>query len=84
MNFFFAKIKIGNNLFYANIRIQLPIKFIVVGHTIHCAQGFTFDHLAFELNGIMKHDLKYTTLFQVYSKKNIYILHCQTKINSFI
>ncbi len=68
MNKKIAKIQIGNNLFYANIRIH----FIVVGHTIRCAQDLTFDHLAFESNGKMKHDLTYTTLFQVQSRKHLY------------
>jgi hypothetical protein len=77
-----VKIQIGNNLFYVNTRIQ----FIVVGHTIHCAQDLTFDHLAFESNGRMKHDLTYTTLFQVHYKKHLYfpLSNKNFQVNYFI
>jgi hypothetical protein len=67
-----CKIQIGNNLFFASIKTQLPIQFIVVGHTIHCAQGLTLDHFEFESIGKMKHDLTYITLFQVHCKKHLY------------
>ncbi len=58
----FTKIQIGNNPSHIIIRIQFPIQ-LVVAHTIHRAQGLTFDCLTFYPSGITKHGLTYTTLF---------------------
>jgi len=53
--------------------MQVPIQ-LVTTRTIYQAQGLTFDHLAFDLNGVDKHGLTYTTLSHIKNKKNIYLL----------
>ncbi len=47
---------------------------MIVGRTIHCAQGLTFDHLAFHPFSVIKHGLTYTTLFGICSKERLYLL----------
>jgi hypothetical protein len=42
--------------------------------TIHCAQGLTLDHLAFDLSGVTKHGLIYITLSRIKCKDNLYLL----------
>jgi hypothetical protein len=53
--------------------MQFPIQ-LVATRTIYRAQGLTFDHLVFDLNGIYKHGLTYTTLSHIKKKNNIYFL----------
>jgi hypothetical protein len=40
---------------------------LVITCIIH-AQGLTFDHLAFDSNGVTKHGLTYTTPYEIHSK----------------
>jgi hypothetical protein len=47
---------------------------LIVGRTIHCAQGLTLDHLAFHPFNVIKHSLTYTTLFGIHSKEHLYFL----------
>jgi hypothetical protein len=44
-------------------------------HTIHHAQGLTFDHLAFDIIGATKNSLTYITLFCIRSKGHLYLLY---------
>jgi hypothetical protein len=53
--------------------MQFPIQ-LVATRTIYRAQGLTFDHLVFDLNGVYKHGLTYTTLSHIKKKENIYFL----------
>jgi hypothetical protein len=53
--------------------MQFPIQ-LVATCTIYQAQGLTFDHLAFDLNGIYKHGLTYITLCHINNKENLYLL----------
>jgi len=50
-------------------------------HTIHHAQGLTFDHLAFDSSGVTKHGLTYITLSRIKCKKKIYLLSPLSKNN---
>ncbi len=68
-----AKIQKGNNLFHIIKRIQFSIQ-LNMGQTIHCAQGLTFDALAFNHHGVTKDELEYTTLLQIHLKKHLYLL----------
>ncbi len=47
---------------------------MIVGCTIHCAQGLTLDHLAFHPFNVIKHNLTYTMLFGIHSKEHLYFL----------
>ncbi len=67
------EIQIRNNPSHIMTRIQFSIQ-LVVGCTIHCAQGLTFERLAFNPFGVPKHGLTYITLFQIPSKKYVYLL----------
>jgi ATP-dependent exoDNAse (exonuclease V) alpha subunit len=53
--------------------MQYPIQ-LATTCTIYQAQGLTFDHLAFDLNGVYKHGLTYTTLSHIKNKENLYLL----------
>jgi hypothetical protein len=53
--------------------MQFPIQ-LVATCTIYQAQGLTFDNLAFDLNGVYKHGLTYTTLCHIKNKENLYLL----------
>jgi hypothetical protein len=44
-------------------------------HTIHHAQGLTFDCLACDIIGATKTSLTYTTLFRIRSKRHLYLLY---------
>ncbi len=59
-SFFFIEIQIGSNLSHIIIRIQFLIQ-PPSTHTIHHAQGLTFDHLTFDIIGATKNGLTYTT-----------------------
>jgi hypothetical protein len=45
-----------------------------VARTIHCAQGLTFDRLAFDLTSVIKHGLTYIPLSHICSKEHSYLL----------
>jgi hypothetical protein len=62
----------GNNPSHIITRIQFPIQ-LVVARTIHYAQGFKLDHLAFGLTSVTKHGLTYTSLSHIHSKKHLYL-----------
>jgi len=47
---------------------------LTLTHIIHHAWGLTFDHLTFNDNGVVKHDLTYTILFKNQSKKHLCLL----------
>jgi ATP-dependent exoDNAse (exonuclease V) alpha subunit len=40
---------------------------------IHRSQGLIFDHLTFDSTSMTKHDLTYTALSRVHSRKNLYL-----------
>jgi hypothetical protein len=67
-----VEIQIGNNPSHIITRIQFLVQ--LIGRTIHCAQGLTFEHLAFDPVGVTKHGLTYITLFQICYKKKSYLL----------
>jgi hypothetical protein len=46
-----------------------------------CAQGLTFDHLAFDSSGVTKYGLTYTTLYRIKCKENVYLLSPLSKDN---
>ncbi len=66
------KIQSDSNPFHIIIRIQFPIQ-LVATRTILRAQGLIFNRFAFDPNGVTKHGLTYTELFQVRSNIYIYI-----------
>jgi hypothetical protein len=66
-------IQIGSNSTHIITRMQFPIQ-LVEPCTIYQAQGLTFDHLAFDLNGVYKHGLTYITLCHIKNKENLYLL----------
>jgi hypothetical protein len=69
-----VEIQIGNNPSHTITIIQFPTQ-LVVAQTIHRSQGLTLDCLTFDMTGVTKHGLRYTTLSRVFSKKNcIYFL----------
>jgi hypothetical protein len=51
-----VKIEIGNNFSQIITRISFPIQ-LTTTHTMHTAQGFTFDYLTFDPKGVTKHGL---------------------------
>ncbi len=57
----FVEIQINSSPNHIITRIQYLIQ-LVVHHTIHLAQGLTFDHLVFDPTSVTKHGLTYTTL----------------------
>jgi hypothetical protein len=66
------KIQIGSNPIHTVTRIQFPIQ-LAIGLTIHYAKGLSFDCLAFDPSDVTKHDLTYTMLFCICSKKHLYL-----------
>jgi hypothetical protein len=51
----------------------------VLRHTIHCAQGFTFNHVAFDALGVTKHNFTYLMLHHICSNNTyIYFSNYQT------
>jgi hypothetical protein len=64
-----VEIQIGNNPSHIITRIQFLVQ-LITGRTIHCAQGLTLEHLAFDLASVTKHGLTYTTLSQIRYKEN--------------
>jgi hypothetical protein len=66
------EIQINNNPSHIITRIQFHIQ-IIVGCTIHHAQGLTLELLAFNPVDVTKHGLTYTTLFQI-PLYNLYLL----------
>jgi hypothetical protein len=68
-----SEIQIVNNLSHIITRIQFLVQ-LAAWNIIHHAQGLTFERLAFDLVGVTKHGLTYTTLSQIHSKENLYLL----------
>ncbi len=64
---------LDSNPIYKIIRIQFPIQ-LATRRTIHHAKNLTLDHLTFDLSGVTKHGLAYTTLFHIHSKEQLYLL----------
>ncbi len=54
-------------------RIQYHVQ-LVASHTIHRAQGLTFDHLVFDPTSVTRHGLTYTTLSCIHWKESLYYI----------
>ncbi len=74
----FKDIQVGSNSTHIITRMQFPMQ-LATTHTIYWAQGLTFDHLSFDLNGIYKHGLTYITLSHIKNKENLYLQPLQMK-----
>jgi hypothetical protein len=66
-------IQIGSNSTHIITRMQFPIQ-LVEPCTIYQAQGLTFNHLAFDPNGVYKYGFTHTTFFCIKNKENFYLL----------
>ncbi len=59
------------------MHIQFPIQLATI-KTIQPVQGLSIDNLAFDLHGVSRHGLTYTTLFKICTKENLYVFLIHT------
>ncbi len=64
---------LDSNPIYKITRTQFLIQ-LATRHTIHHAESLTLDHLAFDPSSVTKHGLAYTTLSDIHSKEQLYLL----------
>jgi hypothetical protein len=68
----FKEIQIDANSSHLITHIQFHVVF-AIAHTIHKSQGLALHYVAFDLIGATHHDLTYTSLSQISSKKSLYL-----------
>ncbi len=66
-------IQIDSNSSHIITSTQFPIQ-LVTSHTIHQAQGLTFDYLTFDPTNVYKHGLTYTSFSRVKKKDFLNLL----------
>jgi hypothetical protein len=74
----FKEIQIGVNSSHLISHIQFPIVPAIV-HTIHKSQGLTLDYVAFHQIRATHHDLTYTSLSQISTKKKLVFISSLAK-----